>query len=269
MADGFVEFSERKSRTLARISAYSLLLVFLISTVAAALPFGFGDPGRVLALLNELLERSTLPLVSVFLLFLGLAGDALPAVWECRLARALRPLLRLAALLYILAAIAVVGIAPRQEAVQVENLSGQLERSLQGVAVLRAGIERAPDAPTLARLLGSQPGLRQAFEAEAGIDSGAPLDRQRQQALQLIDRIEANLRRQGQVQRSTVAFGFARQSGRLALTAFVYALFFLLAAQIWPRSVAATLERVRQARAARLAEEEAEDEETAAAEPTQ
>jgi hypothetical protein len=166
--------------------------------------------------------------------------------------------LRLVALLYILAAIAVVGISPRQEAVQVETLSGQLERSLQGVAALRAGIERVSDTTTLGRLLASQPGLRETFEAEGGINPGASLAAQKQRALQLLERVETNLRRQGQTQRANVAFGFARQTGRLALTAFAYALFYLLAAQIWPRSVVATLERVREARAARLAEEQEE-----------
>lgn len=247
------EFSARRLRTLARLAAYSLLLLFLISALAA-LASGSGEPARVLALITEVLERSTLPLVAVVFLFLGFSGDAVPALWECRLALFLRPLLRLVALLYLLSAITVAGLVPRIEATRVETLESQLQQGLQGLAALRQGVDRVDSPALLRRLLASSPPLLRAFASEGGTDPAEPLDLQRERARKLLERGEANLRRDHQRQRAELSYGLARQAVRLALTALVYALYYLLVVQIWPRSLAATVERLRDLRARREAE---------------
>lgn len=250
------EFGARRGRTLARLAAYSLLLVFLISVLAAVLGSGGTDPARVLTLITEVLERSTLPLVAVLFLYQGFSAEAVPALWECRLALWLRPLLRLAALLYLLSAIAVAGLTPRLEATRVATLESQLQQGLQGLSGLRQAVERVDNPALLRRLLAVQPQLLRSFEAEGGIAPDSPLDAQRSRAETLLERAETNLRREYQGQRAELSFGLARQAIRLALTAFVYALFYLLVAQIWPRSLAATVERIRALRARREAEAE-------------
>lgn len=252
--DVSTEFSPRKARTVARLAAYCLLLLFLISVLAAVLGSIGTDPARAIALITEILERSTLPLVATVFLVAGFCGDVVPALWECRLALWLRPLLRLVALLYLLSALAVVGLLPRIERARVETLESQLQRGQQGLAALRQGVERVDNAALLRRLLAANPQLLSSFEAEGGTDPQEPLQAQRARADKLLERAEINLRRDYQRSRADITFGLARQAVRLALTAFVYALYYLLVVQIWPRSLAATVERVRALRARREAE---------------
>lgn len=76
-------FSSRRARSFSRMSAYTLLALLLVSLPIAFLPFPAGDPARLLAVLRELLERSTLSVVGTALLFTGLEAPALPALWEC------------------------------------------------------------------------------------------------------------------------------------------------------------------------------------------
>ncbi len=248
------EFSARRLNTVARLSAYSLLMVFVISALAAVVGVRSSDPAQALALITEILERSTLPLVAVLFLYLGFSGDAVPALWECRIALWLRPLLRLAALLYLISAIAVAALTPQIEAARVGALESQVQQSEQGLAALRQGVERVDSAALLRRLLAVQPQLLRSFESEGGANPDEPLDAQRARATTLLERAETNLRREYQGQRAQLSFGLGRQAVRLALTAFVYALYYLLVAQIWPRSLAATVERIRDLRARREAE---------------
>ena len=250
------EFGARRGRTIARLAAYSLLLLFLISVLVAVLGSLSTDPARALNLITEVLERSTLPLVAVLFLYLGFSGDAVPAKWECRIALWMRPLLRLAALLYLITAIAVAALIPQLEAARVATLESRLQQSEQGLAALRQGVEQVGDAALLRRLLAVQPQLLRSFETEGGANPDEPLDVQRSRANTLLERAETNLRREYQGQRAELSFGLARQAVRLALTAFVYALFYLLVAQIWPRSLAATVERIRALRTRREAEAE-------------
>lgn len=250
------DFSRRRAQSLARICAYTLLGIFLISLLAAALPLPMNDPGRAMGMLAEVLERSTLPLVAVLFLYFGMAEEALPASWECRLALWMGPLLRLAALSYLLTAVAVLSVSQRLDSLGVSGLNQQLKGGTVAIERLRQGVENAPDAPALKRLLSSQPALRQALvERGTAIDDRLAEPERRRQLLELIDRAGINLRLQGQQTRATASGNLARQSLRLTLTALVYALFYLLAGFIWPRSVVATLVRIREARQARMAEE--------------
>ncbi len=244
-----LDFTGRRARTLARLCAYTLLVIFLISLLVAVLPLPLANPQRALALVTELLERSTVPLVAVLFLFFGLADDALPGIWECRLALAIRPLLRLAALLYLLSAIAVFSTSQRLESVGVSNLKTQLQASLTGLSQLRTQVEQAPDPDTLRRLVAQQPGLVQAMtEGGVTLDGDASIARQRAVAAELLERAEANLRNQGLQRRADASGNLTRQALRLSFTAIVYAVFYLLAAMIWPRSVAATVEKVLESR---------------------
>jgi hypothetical protein len=111
------------------------------------------------------------------------------------------------------------------------------------------------DSPALLRrLLASSPPLLRSFESEGGTDPAEPLDLQRERARKLLERAETNLRREYQGQRAELSYGLGRQAVRLALTALIYALYYLLVVQIWPRSLAATVERLRDRRARREAE---------------
>ncbi|MFQ6537980.1 MULTISPECIES: hypothetical protein [Aphanothece] len=254
-----MEFTGRRTRSLARLAAYVLLLVFLLSLLGSALPLPLGDPDRAMLLLNEVLERSPLPLIGVLALFFGFAEDAQPAIWEVMLARGLRPLLRLAALAYLLLALAVLGLADRIEANGVQLLSGQLQTSLQSLERLRRGVDQAGDAQTLQTLLAQDPRLIQAMQ-QAGITVGEARTFPQQQALarQLLERAEGNLRQTGQRRRADASGNLTRQSVRLVLVALCYAGFHLLASFIWPPSLALTLERAVERRQALALEQQEE-----------
>ncbi|MCP9927878.1 HpsJ family protein [Cyanobium sp. CH-040] len=258
-----MDFTGRRARSLARLGAYTLLAVFLISLLSAVLPPPLDNPDRAMALIAELLERSSLPLVALLLLYAGLADDAQPALWEVGLlARWLRPLLRLVALAYLLLAIAVIGLAQRIEVTGVGQLTSQVQTSLQTLERLRQGVDSAADPQQLRQLLSHDPALMEAMR-QAGVPAGeaGTLSEQRALARQLLERAELNLRDASQRRRADASGNLTRQALRLVLLALAYGSFFLLAGFIWPRSVAATLERAIERRDARAREDDEKIEE--------
>ena len=255
-----MDFTGRRARSLARLGAYTLLVVFLISLVSAAQPPPLDNSDRAMALIGELLERSSLPLVALLLLYFGFADEAQPALWEVGLlARWLRPLLRLVALAYLLLAIAVIGLAQRIEATGVGQLTTQVQTSLQTLERLRQGVDQAADPQQLRQLLSTDPALIEAMR-QAGVPAGeaGTLPEQQAQARQLLERAEANLSAASQRRRADASGNLTRQALRLVLLALTYGGFFLLAGFIWPRSVAATLERAIERRDARAREDDDE-----------
>ncbi|MFY8148232.1 MAG: hypothetical protein ACOVNL_03320 [Prochlorococcaceae cyanobacterium] len=256
-------FSPRRTRSFARLTAYTLLSLFLISALAAFLPPPFGRPERLFPVLGELLaERSPLPLLALILLFAGFGGDTAPALWEARLVPLLRPLLRFCALLYLLTAVALVAVTGQLQGRGSAQLSGQLDAALNGIAAFRSQVRAAPDTATLRQQLEAQPPLRAmlADPSSALADAGAPLLKQRQAALQLLDRVEANLRADNLRQRADAGGTLQKESLRLVLTALVYAGFYLLASALWPRSAGPLLDRARAGKASTLlAHDEAGD----------
>ncbi|MBC1261448.1 hypothetical protein FQK07_09235 [Synechococcus sp. BSF8S] len=253
------DFSRRKVRSLGRLCAYTLLLVFLASVLTALVPPPFASPQRMLAVITEVLERSTLPAVAVLFLFFGFSGDALPALWECWLARWLQPLLRLAALSYLLTAVVVVGVGQRLTTDGVASLDGQLRTSMENLGKFREQVDGETSVERLRALVARQPQILQALQQEGTpLNQNSPLPELRQQVDRLLTRAEANLSRQSQVARSNAAGQLARQMVRLAITALIYALYYLAAALIWPRSLQTTVERVLEARRLRQALEDDE-----------
>jgi hypothetical protein len=118
-----------------------------------------------------------------------------------------------------------------------------LQQQLRGLQQLRANINTA-DPDEFRALLQLQPQLREALEQSPdSTDAELPAG-ERDRALLLVERLEANLRRQSQAARSQLSFTASRSSARTVLMAITYALYYLLAAQIWPRSLASTFERV-------------------------
>ncbi|MCP9817874.1 HpsJ family protein [Synechococcus sp. Cruz-9H2] len=250
------DFSHRRVRSLGRLCAYTLVLVFIASTLTALVPLPFADAQRTLAFLNELLERSSLPAVAVLFLFFGLSGDALPALWECQLARWLRPLLRLVALLYLITAVAIFGVGQQLSRTGVAALDGQVRTSLDNLRQFRQQVDGEISVERLRGLVARQPQILQALQQEGTLlDRNSPLPELRQQVDRLLARVETNVRRQSQTARSNAAGQLARQMARLSVMALIYAFYYLGAFLIWPRSLLATVERVRQARQARWAAE--------------
>lgn len=250
------DFSHRRVRSLGRLCAYTLVLVFTASMLTSLFPLPFADAQRTLAFLNELLERSTLPAVALFFLFFGFSGDALPALWECQLARWLRSLLRLVALLYLISAVAILGVGQQLSRTGVAVLDGQVRTSLDNLRQFREQVNGETSVDRLRGLVARQPQILQALQQEGTpLDQNSPLPELRQQVDRLLTRVEANVRRQSQTARANTAGQLARQMVRLSLTALIYALYYLGASLIWPRSMLATVERVRQARHARWAAE--------------
>ncbi len=247
-----MDFSARRARTLARLCAYALLATFLLTVAGGALPLPLGDAQRAFSLLAELIANSTVPVVALFLLFHGLGGKGLPALWEWRLLRLVRPLLRLAALLYLLTALALAGVTLQVERDGVSRLDAEMQSGMAGLQRLRQAVQAAPDAAALQQLLASQPGLLEALDSP---DATPSLAERRRQAALLLDRAAANLRQQSTRRRADASGSLIRQALRLGLSALVYALFHLAASLLWPRSLLDTRERILQARAARMAEE--------------
>ncbi|MCP9888948.1 hypothetical protein KBY96_13540 [Cyanobium sp. ATX 6A2] len=246
-----MDLSPARARRLARLAAYTLLVIFLVTLVPVALPLPLADPSALLTLLAELLANSSLPLVALVLLLIGLAGPPLPALWELGLARWLPLLLRAVALLYLLSAVAVISIAGRIEATGSQGLEAQVQASVQRLDRLRQSLDVPTDAGALQRLLAVEPALLQALQQrlEAG-DDAATLAQQRKLAAELIDRGLANLRAQGVRERAEASGTLRRQVLRLSLSAVVYALFHVLASLIWPLSLADTMLRVLESRSA-------------------
>ncbi|WP_158218467.1 HpsJ family protein [Synechococcus sp. 1G10] len=251
-----IDFTSRRGGSLARIAAYTFLLIFLLNLLTIFLPPPFLDPERTFSSLVELVERSTLPLVAVLFLFFGLTGEALPALWECRLARLFRPLLLVAALLYLVTTFTVVAAAQRIEATGIANSKAQIERSKGELEQLRNSLLSGSNDAALQRVLSSQPGLAQALQQQGGGNwAELSMAERRKRVEQLIDTSEVNLARQAMATRANASGKLRRQTLLTGLTAFLYTLFFLSAHLIWPRSLAATRERIFQAREARLAED--------------
>ncbi|MEO1002574.1 MAG: hypothetical protein AAFX65_05620 [Cyanobacteria bacterium J06638_7] len=258
-----IDFHARRARTLARLSAYTLLASFVLMVGGGALPLPLGDPQRAFALLAELVANSTVPVVALFLLFHGLGGKGLPAFWEWRLLRLVRPLLRLVALLYLLTALALAGLALQVERAGVSRLEAELQSGAAGLQRLRQALQSAPDVASLQQLLAGQPGLLEALDAGPPAPAPTPeisLAERRRQAALLLDRAEANLRQQTTRRRADASGNLTRQALRLGLSALVFGLFHLAASLLWPRSLLDTRERLLEARAARLAEEAADAE---------
>ncbi len=254
-------FSGRRTRSFARLTGYTLLALFLISAVAAFLPPPFARPDRLFTVLGEVLaERSTLPVLALLLLYGGFSGATAAPVWELRLAALLRPVLRLVALLYLLVAIAVVGVAGQLQFQGVAQIDGQLQANLGGLSALRQQVRVSADPRQLRRLLEQQAPLRAGL-SEAGsplADPQAPLEAQRARALQLLDRIEANLRSDDLRRRADAGGLLFKEQLRLVLTSLLLALFYLLSSVLWPHSLGPTIERARAAQASHaLADEEA------------
>lgn len=256
-----IDFTHRRAATLSRMAAYTFLLIFLVNLVAVLLPPPFLQPERTFAALSELVERSSLPLVAVLVLFFGFSGESLPALWECRLARWLRPLLLLAALLYLVTSLAFLGVAQRIAVTGIASTDAQIERASQEFQQLRELLADADDdAEAVQRVLGRQPALAQAVRQQLGDSWERLTPQQRRQRLeQLLDTSEVTTNRQAQAARAEASGQLRQRTLRFSLTALLYAFFFLAAHLIWPRSLAATRHRVLQAREARLAEESPAD----------
>ena len=247
-----MDFTAHRARSLARLCAYTLLVVFLISLVASLVPVPLADPGRAYGVLQEMLERSTLPLVALLFLFVGLAQDALPAFWEVGLARRVRPLLRLVALGYLLTAMALVALATNLDASASIRLRGQQDASLAQLQRISQGVGQATDPDGLRRLLSRRPGLIQAIDAtNPSPGRSASLEELKARAAELLDRAETNIRQASLRRRADASGKLTRQTLRLSLTALAYGLFYLLAGFLWPASLAATIERLLDARDAR------------------
>ncbi|MCP9849807.1 hypothetical protein [Cyanobium sp. Morenito 9A2] len=246
-------FSTGRARSFARLTAYTLLGLFAVSVIPALLPFAFNQPERLFGSLRELLERSTLPLVALILLFAGFGGGALPAAWEVWLATVLGPLLRLVALLYLLTAVSIVAVAGEIQSQGLAQLKGQLQSTLSGLGAFRQQLRVAPDAPSLRRLLDQQPVLRPSLSNPSSplASPSASLKDQRAAATQLLDRVEANLRSEDLRRRSDAAGNLLKENLRLAATATVYAGFYLLASLFWPARLGPWVERGRRLRAER------------------
>jgi hypothetical protein len=222
-----------------------LLLVFLISVLGAALPPPIQDPSRALAVLGEVLERSTLPVVAVVLLHAGFSGAAVPALWEVDLAGVIRPLLRLAALVYLLVALALPPLGFRAESLGAGRLQAELETRLEALAGLRQAVEQAPDAQALRAVLRQDPSLIAEIDRESGSPAKASsLSAQRDLAVRLLIRAQGNLRAQHQSGRADASGNLIRQIVRLSFTSAVYALFYAVAGFLWPGSVPALRLRV-------------------------
>ncbi|MGB7565613.1 MAG: HpsJ family protein [Prochlorococcaceae cyanobacterium] len=255
-------FSPGRARSFARLTAYTMLGLFVVSAIPALLPLAFAQPERLFGSLRELLERSTLPLVALILLFAGFGGAALPAGWEVRLATWLRPLLRLVALLYLITAVAIVAVADEIQSQGVAQLKGQLQTSLTALKGFRQQVQTAPDGPSLRRLLAQQPPLRPSLSDPSSplASPVASVEQQRAAAAQLLDRVEANFKAEDLRRRSDAAGNLLKENLRLAATAAIYTIFYLLASLLWPARLGAWIERGRLLRAERaFAEAEADE----------
>ncbi len=255
---GTVGFGARRGRSFLRITAYTLLLVFVVSALPAFLPLPFGRSEALLNGLRELVERSTLPVVALVFLYQGFADGALPALWECRLALGLRLLLPLVALGYLLIAVAIVAVSMQVTGDGIRQFDQQRQGNQNLVSSFRSRLIATPDVPRLRAVLAEQPAFRSLLKDPTAVLGSAdrPLSMQRQAAMALMDRAEVDLQAQYLRSRADLTGRLTSQAIRLGLTSLAYGGFYLLTGLLWPRSDPDLEERVRQSRLSCAAEEE-------------
>jgi hypothetical protein len=240
---------ERRGRTLARLAAYSLVVSVVFSLLLQLFPIQIRDPAWALARASLVLDQSPLLVIALVLLYYGIAEDALPALWECRLALLLRQPLRLLPLLY-LGLILVIGFAGSGvEARSVNGLRQQLDQQLRSVTQLRDTVKAQDDVRALLQLVDAQPMLQIVPVKEAvesvGTLSELRVGQIRRPLLEHLEQLPSRLQASSLRSIANASGNVVREQLRLGIRAVTYGLFFLLAGIIWPRSMAGTMERVR------------------------
>jgi hypothetical protein len=236
---GDVDLSLGRLRALARLAAYALQLLFLISVVTSLLPWPAADGQRWLALLSELIERSTLPLVASVLLLAGLSGAVVPARWELAPIHRQRGLLRLAAGLYFVTALALLPLAHQLSEQRGQTIQSQLSQSASQLKALQQQVTGSDSLDSLLRLVPTAE-QRQELEKAGDVEAARALLLQRlknEAALQQRRGLSALAEAQGAVWKNAM---------RLTLSALVYVLYFLLASLAWPARWPQLIERIRQ-----------------------
>lgn len=252
---GDVDLSLSRLRALARLAAYALQLLFLISVVTSLLPWPAADGQRWLALLSELIERSTLPLVASLLLLAGLSGAVVPARWELAPMHRQRGLLRLAAGLYLVIALALLPLAHQLAEQRGQTIQSQLAQSASQLEALQQQVTGSDSLDSLLRLVPTAD-QRQELEKAGDVEAAKSLLLQRlknEAAVQQRRGLGALAEAQGAVWKNAM---------RLTLSALVYALYFLLASLAWPARWPQLIERIRQQQLQQQQAEEDQDPES-------
>lgn len=233
-------FTRSRLQALCRIGAYALLVEFLISLLRTLLPIPTSlEPTRLIGLIDFLLTVSSMALLVVVLLFAGLCDGVRPARWEWWLARLLRPFLALVAVLYVLLIPPTIVLSQQIGAAADQALRAQDAQRAGQLKAYRNLLEKASDAPALQRLVEAQPQMRLALSSPDSpfADVTAPLPRQRQLTLRLLDQIDINLQEASLRRRADGAGQLQLQQLRLCGLAVVYGFFFALVSLIWPRQL--------------------------------
>lgn len=228
-------FSFRRLQALARLAAYVLLVEFLLNTLLSALPLSL-QPSRWLGLISGLLDTASLPLLGIILFYGGMASVVRVSRWEWTLARLFRPLLALAAILFLGLVPAVWAIGGAIHADGDSALRQQGQQTMAQVAQFRRQLSAAPDSASLRRLVEAQPLLRQSLTTSDSPfrDASFSFAEQRRRAGVLVDRLSVNISAANQRQRSDAAGDLRKQQLRLSAMALLHSLFFLVAWLIWP-----------------------------------
>lgn len=240
-----IGFGFTRLQMLCRLSAYTLLIEFQISTLGALLPVRLQSE-RLLNDLGTVLDLSRLPLLALPLLFGGLAGFARPARWEWFMAGLLRKILLPVAVLYLLIVPTTWVLGARIQANAEQALSRQSAALVRQLEDVRRQVSQASDRTDLQRVLVQQPfsQLRSALTSPAATPGSTVLPNERQ-AIQIAvnGQLEAI---QGAVIRrlSENASAVRLQAVRLSAIAIAYALFFLVTWRVWPRHLP-DLDRIR------------------------
>lgn len=238
-------FGFTRLQMLCRLSAYTLLIEFQISALGAVLPIRFQSE-RLLTDLGTILDLSSLPLLALPLLFGGLAGFARPAPWEWGLARLLRQILLLAAVIYLLMVPAAWVLGGRIQANADRILRQQTAAVVSQLNEVRRQVDLARDPRRLRGVLEAQPfpNLRRVLATVPAPSTDELRPDERRAALSALDSELQSIN--GAVLRrlSDNAGALRLQSVRLSAIAIAYALFFLLSWRVWPRNLP-HLERLR------------------------
>ena len=231
-------FSRRRLQALCRLSAYALLVEFLINLLRTALPIPTSlEPTRLMGLIDFLLTISSMALLVVVLLFAGLCDGVRPARWEWWSVRLLGPLLALVALLYVLLIPPTIVLTEQIRTSADQALRADDSQRASQLKAYRDLLGKAADTPALRRLLEAQPQLKPALSSPDSpfADPSASLPLQRHLALRLLDRVEINLQEGSLRRRADTSGQLQLQQLRLCGLAMVYGFFFALVSLIWPR----------------------------------
>jgi hypothetical protein len=215
--------SAKKFETLSRAASYCLLLLFFINTVTHFFPFPAANLDRWHFVLTQIVERSTLPLVASIFLFAGLRSGSFLSRFELRLIATQKNLALLAALFYLLMAIALLPLATARNSALRSSFDNRLSAVGKSYEQLAGAVQKASSLQELQAVVQAQ------FpQADAQLPANSNLENVKAAFLSNLEGQRLIQRNQLVTELSGLTNSILLDAIRLLASSLVYAIYFLL-----------------------------------------